>query len=499
MEFAKSKGITILKPFIEQGESAKFADRTQLLALIDFCSKHKGNVQSLIVWKLDRFARNVTDHYNVKAILLKYGVAILSVTEPIDSNPEGKLMETILAGFAQFDNDIRAMRTVQGMKQRLQDGIIPWHAPIGYIPSTTKGDRKTLPDKPDPATFPLLQKVWEDFATGGFTKAEICRQIDRLGIRSKNGLPLNAQAIDKLFKNRFYAGWIVDPWTGEEREGVHAPMVSKQNFALVQQIIAKRNNSQPHQRHRDDLPMRGWARCFGCRHYLTGSFSKGRNARYGYYHCINRRCLSHGKSISATTVHQEFVEMLMRLTIPETVINEVCLQSQNDYERSYEITKVTAQRSEDRRVMNEAELKELIQMRTRGKISDVQFDEHKAEIDARRRSIAAPERQLPRANFKTKIEEGAKAFGDLLGTWRRLKGVHRVWFQRMVIPVGFVVGCIRTAQKGLCVSLFAQFLDPDPSMVPRRGLEPPQLSPYEPQSYVVTNYTTWAIFVKTYT
>src|SRR5271169_1762407 len=91
-EYAEAKHINVLRVFVEQGESAKFADRTQLVELIDFCRLNKGSVQSLIVWKLDRFARNVGDHFHIKATLAKYGVAIISVTEPIDGNPEGKLM-----------------------------------------------------------------------------------------------------------------------------------------------------------------------------------------------------------------------------------------------------------------------------------------------------------------------------------------------------------------------------------------------------------------------
>src|SRR5579871_2420326 len=124
-EYAKSKNIEVLKVFVEQGESAKFADRTQLLELIEFCRKNKGAVNLLLVWKVDRFARNVSDHFSVKATLGKYGVRIVSVTEPIDTNPEGKLMETILAGFAEFDNGVRTMRTIQGMKRKLQEGIFP--------------------------------------------------------------------------------------------------------------------------------------------------------------------------------------------------------------------------------------------------------------------------------------------------------------------------------------------------------------------------------------
>src|SRR5712692_3436869 len=192
-EYARSSNINILKIFVERGESAKFADRTQLIELLDFCRQNKGRVQVLLVWKIDRFARNVGDHFNIKASLMKYGVRVVSVTEPIDAKPEGKLMETILAGFAQFDNDTRAMRTVQGMRRKLQEGIFPWKAPLGYTSSVQNDEKKTEPDEPNQPLFGLLQKAWKEFATGAYTKAEIRRRMDNWGIQTENGSPLSAQ------------------------------------------------------------------------------------------------------------------------------------------------------------------------------------------------------------------------------------------------------------------------------------------------------------------
>src|SRR5438093_4567072 len=234
-EYARSHNIKVLKIFIERGESAKFADRTQLIELIDFCRQNKGSVQVLLVWKVDRFARNVGDHFNIKANLMKYGVRVVSVTEPIDSNPEGKLMETILAGFAQFDNDIRATRTVQGMKRKLQEGIFPWQPPLGYRSANDDGEKKTEPDKPDQPVFALLQKVWKEFATGAYTKAEMRRLMDAWGIQTRKGKPITKQSLDNFFRNKYYAGTLVDPWSGEEFQGQHVPMVTREEFACVQQ------------------------------------------------------------------------------------------------------------------------------------------------------------------------------------------------------------------------------------------------------------------------
>ena len=275
-EYARSKNIRVLRTFVERGESAKFSDRTQLLELIEFCRQNKGKVQALLVWKVDRFARNVGDHFNVKATLTKYGVRIVSVTEPIDGKPEGKLMETILAGFAQFDNDIRAMRTVQGMRRKLQEGIFPWKPPLGYRSATKSGEKKTEPDQPDQPTFGLLQKIWQEFATGAYTKAEIGRLMTNRGILTRKSKPISAQSLDNLFRNLYYAGVLVDRWSGEEYQGQHIPLVSKEDFARVQQLIARRNRSVPHRRHRPDFPLRGLVRCESCRRLMTGSSSRGR-------------------------------------------------------------------------------------------------------------------------------------------------------------------------------------------------------------------------------
>jgi DNA invertase Pin-like site-specific DNA recombinase len=54
------------------------------------------------------------------------------VSEPIGNSPVGKLLETILAGSADFDNAIRKQRCSDGMYSRIKQGIYPWKPPIGY-------------------------------------------------------------------------------------------------------------------------------------------------------------------------------------------------------------------------------------------------------------------------------------------------------------------------------------------------------------------------------
>jgi len=450
-EYARSKNIKILRTFIEQGESAKFADRTQLLELIEFCRQNKGNVQALLVWKVDRFARNVADHFNVKANLMKYGVRIVSVTEPIDTNPEGKLMETILAGFAQFDNDIRAMRTVQGMRRKLQEGIFPWGPPLGYQSSTKNGEKKTQPDRPDSPLFGLLQKAWKGFSTGAYTKAEIRRRMDSWGVVNRRGRPLSPQTIDNLFRNPYYAGILIDPWSGEEHQGQHIPMATQETFARVQQIIARRNRSVPHQKQRPEFPLRGLARCGRCLRHLTGSFSRGRSKRYPYYHCPNKTCEHRGKSLPAETVHQEFESFLALITPKQELLEKLgqtIAQLAEKREASLKARKVRVRATLER--LNR-ELQELIRMRTQGLISDEEFLAQKTVLVERRTAVAptSVECKFRAGDITQRLTEITKPLTQLPGTWKALPNALRHRFQRLVLPVGFATGTIGTADLGL--------------------------------------------------
>jgi len=110
-EYCRRHGFEILQRFQEQGESAKTTDRSELQNLLKYCRTHKGKVHFVIVYNLTRFAREKYDHFALRAHLKSLGISLRSATEPIDDTSTGKLMEGVLAAFAQFDNDVRSDRT----------------------------------------------------------------------------------------------------------------------------------------------------------------------------------------------------------------------------------------------------------------------------------------------------------------------------------------------------------------------------------------------------
>ena len=111
---------------------------------------------------LTRFAREKYDHFALRAHLKSLRISLRSATEPIDDTSTGKLMEGVLAAFAQFDNDVRSERTRGGMKAALELGRWTFLAPLGYLNAPRTAGMSLVPD-PERAT--LVRRAFQEFAT----------------------------------------------------------------------------------------------------------------------------------------------------------------------------------------------------------------------------------------------------------------------------------------------------------------------------------------------
>lgn len=447
-DYAKRHNVAISKVFVEQGESAKFADRTQLLELLTYCKDKKKQIEILLVWKIDRFARNVEDHYAIKATLKKLGVGVVSVTEPIQADPNGKLMETILAGFAQFDNDVRAVRTVQGMQQRMREGIWPWKPPLGYLPP--KIGKKTQPDQPDPRRFEPVQKAWQLLATGAYTKADILRLLRSWGIRAYRGEQVSAQLLDHLFRNPYYAGLVRDPWTGNEYQGRHVAMVSATEFARVQKLLEDRQNSQPHHRLSEAFPLRGVVRCPSCAAPMTGYFAQGKRKRYSYYKCQRPVCPTRSKSYAAKMVHEEFSQLLAETSVSPHLAVQIITAIFRAYweERASVREAVLANQRDVARLTRQ--LQELISMRASQLISDAEFVSQRKQIKSELIDIqASSPHEEPTLLGDDELLTVSRAVSDLHNTWWPLRLDAKRVFNSLLLPTGYRFRQSRTPEKGL--------------------------------------------------
>ena len=275
-EYCRREGFEVLERFKEEGESAKTADRTELQRLLTYCRTQKGKVHFVVVFNLTRFARDKYDHFALRSHLQSLGISLRSATEPIDDTSTGKLMEGVLAAFAQFDNDVRSDRTRAGMKAALELGRWVFLAPIGYI-NGARAIGKSLMH--DPQRAPLVRRAFEEYATGRLTKEQLLKRVRAWGLTNRRDKPLTSQAIGMLLRNQLYAGIVDVPEYGVRgKRGDFDPVISEELFYRVQAILSGRvPATAPRKRAHPDFPLRGFVRCQSCGRGLTGSWSRGRN------------------------------------------------------------------------------------------------------------------------------------------------------------------------------------------------------------------------------
>jgi DNA invertase Pin-like site-specific DNA recombinase len=465
-EYATRNNLEVLKTFVERGESAKFADRPQLLEMIAFCSTRNNAVEQVLVWKVDRLARNVADHFSIKAGLLKQGISVVSVTEPIDTKPEGKLLETILAGFAQFDNDIRAARCTQGMRRKIQEGMFPWRPPIGYRSANRPGAKKTIPDAPDQPAFGLIQQGLEEFASGNVTKAQLQRLLTDRGLRTRPGKPISHQTIDYLLSNDFYAGIVRDPWSGEEFQGKHLAMISHETFRSIQRIIAGRSRAVPHLTKRHDFPLRTFVRCASCETTMTGSFSRGRSARYPYYRCFRREC-DNQRSYPLAEVHGEFAAFLDEISADSHTLSHVRETVCGIGESWDALRRLNRGARENEVNWAKGQLQQLLRLKIESIITDEEFKQERARLSGRLAEIESRcgDTNPALESVLADLDAVSPQLPNLSKFWAALAIDNRQRFQLLALPSGFVIGRVGTARKGRLFSLIATSQPVDASLV----------------------------------
>lgn len=446
LEYAENK-LSIPEPrtqiFIERGESATAANRTELIKALDYCQQRKGEVGAFIVWKIDRFARNTTDHFFLKAQLSKYGVVLHSVTEPISNDPMGRMTETMLAGYAQFENDIRKTRCEGGMQRLVQNGLRPWQPPLGYVHSKDRHDkRKTEPDRPDPERFHLVQKIFKEYLTGDYTMTALAQKATQWSLRTRTGREITKQRVDCILTDKYYAGILVDPWSGEEYVGKHQPMISKEEFAQVQLIKHNRSHGTavPRVKLNADFPLRQFVKCENG-HRMSGGWRQGHSRKYAYYCCRKEACPHHMLGIPVNQLHDSFFGYLREITPTQETLQAIKESVLDELEG--EMKTHTTEREHHEKQLNTLKTKiaRLEEMRMNGEITQERFFQLKGEVENQMigTQISTNESKIEELDVEAVLNFGIRFLHDLAGHWRLIQDVgQKQKLQRLVLPDGVI-------------------------------------------------------------
>lgn len=297
-EYSERNSYNLIQIFEEPGESAKTDNRPSLLAMLEYCRQNRSKVDVVVVYKVDRFARYVFDHLNLKHRLSQCGVHLESVTESLQDTPSGRFTETLLAASAQFDNEVRAERARNATIEAVRSGRWRFTPPPGYRRVFVE---RMASAEPDPEAAPFVIEAFERIA-----RKESVREV-RSWLNSK-GLTVSRSRLYSLLSNRLYMGQIKACGLEVAANPPCFPLVSKELFYSAQSALRPVQTPSSYERNNPDFPLRGTLRC-ACGQYMTACWSKGRQDRYPYYRCL----FCPRMNLSRATVEDRFASHLTEI------------------------------------------------------------------------------------------------------------------------------------------------------------------------------------------
>lgn len=290
-EYAKYNDITVVGSYIDRGLSAKTDNRPNFQKMIKDSAKRLFDV--IIVWKLDRFARNRFDSAYYKNVLKKNGVRVVSAKESISEGAEGIILESVLEGYAEYYSVELGEKVNRGMTDNalkcLYNGSI---VPLGYYVD----DEQHL--QIDERNAPFVREIFQRFADGEMIKSIIADMNARgVGItvsnKKKSGRkaysrPLGYNNVRRMLSNRKYIGEYKFKDIVIEN-GIPA-IIEKGLFEKVQKRIATNTRAPAIHKAKEEYLLSTKLFCGKCQAMMLGESGTSKTGKiYNYYKCANAK------------------------------------------------------------------------------------------------------------------------------------------------------------------------------------------------------------------
>ncbi|MHB1488693.1 MAG: recombinase family protein [Acidimicrobiales bacterium] len=336
-------GWELVDEYVDRGESARSADRPELRAMLARIAE-QSDIDAVIVHKVDRLARNMEDHLAIRALLRRRDVSLVSVTENLDETASGRLVEGIHALLAEFYSANLANEVRKGMGQKAKLGGYPHKAPLGYLNIRESiGGRQVAHIVTDPDRAPLVAQAFELYATGEWTVERLAHEMADRGLRNRGRADyptkaLTVSGLATLLANPAYTG-IVE-WDGVHYPGQHQPLVDRDTFDRVQELLRARAARGTRER-RHHHYLQGVLTCGVCGRRLSIQRSKG-TYTYTYFYCLGQKDRRNGTGcqehyVAADQLEAEVESLYERIQVPtewakgleEAVAAEVATNSED--------------------------------------------------------------------------------------------------------------------------------------------------------------------------
>ena len=317
--YAASNDLLIVHEYIDRAQSAKTDRRPEFLRMI--ADSEFGNFEVILVYQLDRFARNKNDSGYYKKILADHGVRVVSAKENIATDSSGIITEGMLETISQGFSAQLSEKVTRGMLQRAaQCKYNGSTVPLGY--AVDENDHFIL----DEQRAPIVLEIYERVASGETIKS-IMDDLNERGIKTQLGNQFKRGSLSTVLSNEMYKGIYI--YKNVRIPGGAPRIISDELFYEVQEI--RQNRKHGHRPAIEDYLLSGKLFCGHCKDPMDGvSGTSATGKTYRYYKCLKapRKC-------KKKNVRKDFIEPL---------ILDVCRDLMSD-EMIYNIVKAVEEQN----------------------------------------------------------------------------------------------------------------------------------------------------------
>lgn len=314
-EYAASLGILIVETYIDRAMSGTNDNRAAFQQMLK--DSDKKQFQYVIVYKLDRFARNKVESVINKKHLQDNGVALLSAMERITDTPEGRMMETILEGFNQYFSEELTQKVNRGLRESwLKGNATGGHSVFGY-------DIINKKYVPHPIEAPLVVEMFTKCAQG-YTANAIEKHFKECGYRNRDGQPIRVSLIYHVLRNTKYNG--VVERQGTKYDNIFPKLISDELWAKVCAVHKENKRAPSRKKEIYDYILSGKLICGDCKHKMVGISGTSMTGDIHYYYS----CLSRTRkkiACSKKPIQKQFIEDLVIDTTAKIVATEERIDS----------------------------------------------------------------------------------------------------------------------------------------------------------------------------
>lgn len=318
MQLAEREGLDIVEIKRESHSAKETGQRPIFNEIVDEIKQGKFN--GILTWAPDRISRNAGDLGKIVDLMdAKLLIEIRTYGQRFSNSPNEKFLLMILGSQAKLENDNRGINVKRGLRTRVEMGLWPGMAPIGYL-------NQKLMDKKcqiiiDPARAPIVKKIFEKVAYEHYSGRKIYNWLKfELNFHTRGNKSLTLSGVYRILDNSFYYGPFEFPReSGNWYQGKHQPIINQELFEkakaqLKRDQIVRENHEF------------SFTKLFTCGYCGSGISAEekwkllkdGTSAHYIYYGCSrakDRNCKN--KYIREEELIEELLKIMDKVNINE--------------------------------------------------------------------------------------------------------------------------------------------------------------------------------------